>query len=748
MNTAEDHHRKYHCGSKLLYDNFTHRQPVFLQRNIRKILDHHERSLNILKNRTTNATSVPAATDMLSNNENPRSLPSMEMLSDATKPTPRTLQVRPIHIIKKRWNPDGGRMQLPKLVAKPMLSDNPTWLPVPNVVQMKCNVHCRIHVHDVENDKLGDLLHTESHLANLTGVEDDKGEMDFSIDVKPFAVTEDQMLTIHLANHNTNSGRRWKPKRQPQLVLSLAIDCFNSEDASQLLSVIDPDNSLDTVLSPAQAQLRAHWKKLSAYPISTMSALRHYHHDPLGLSTCLNTKEVGYLLRAEISWSPVTKLSGGPLAMCNHIVRMSDVRMRPRPPTTTHHTQTCHITYVFDGGPIGSRSVIHAKFSCVFCPDRLPHPTFDRLHFHYLSFHDHFTFRVHKSAATDHDSVTRTVFIELAKPKYERASDNVCDEREITWINPETPFDLQQYLVEGGSNDWASGKQLPLKTFPKTTRPSYMSKGVARPKASFTDGQLALTTADRQPNVGPPEEVKDIPSRKRKRYVVPTIPNVTIFRAESKREVKPGEGLSESDAEPDDTWLRTKHGVEDFPQLTGAAREFAGLFDGHLLQDEPRNLANVHVCEAVVRFVRRFSVQLRQPHLLQELKRKLDELIDMGLISDEYAVYCLALVDEQKHEHTNGGPAVKEEPLSVTSHIPPSTTLPAHNKLDVIMIDDSDTEPGAEVSPATFPQTNGDDTDMQDTVYHAPHVCVCGTVALGSHKVITCRNVVSLSHAD
>jgi hypothetical protein len=307
---------------------------------------------------------------------------------------------------------------------------------------------------------------------------------------------------------------------------------------------------------------------------------------------------------------------------------------------------------------------------------------------------------------------------------------------------------LQQYLFEGGSNDWASGKQLPLKTFPKTTRPSYISKGVARPKASFTNGQLALTTADRQPNVGPPEEVKDIPSRKRKRYVVPTIPNVTIFRAESKREVKPGEGLSESDAEPDDTWLRTKHGVEDFPQLTGAAREFAGLFDGHLLQDEPRNLANVHVCEAVVRFVRRFSVQLRQPHLLQELKRKLDELIDMGLISDEYAVYCLALVDEQKHEHTNGGPAVKEEPLSVTSHIPPSTTLPAHNKLDVIMIDDSDTEPGAEVSPATFPQTNGDDTDMQDTVYHAPHVCVCGTVALGSHKVITCRNVVSLSHAD
>jgi hypothetical protein len=748
MNTADDHHRKYYCGSKLEYDSFAARQPSFLQRNLRKVLDHHEHSLNILKNRSTNATSVSAATDMLSNNEHPRSLPSMDVLWAATKPTLRTLKVHPIHIIKKRWNPDGGRVQLPKLVAKPKPSGNPTWLPAPNLVQIRCNVHCRIYVHDAENDRLGDLLHTETHLADLIGVEDDKGDMDFSIDVKPFSITEDQMVTTQLANHNTNGGRRWKNKCQPQLVLSLAIDCFNSEDASQLLSVIDPDTSSDTILSPAQAQLRAHWKRLSAYPISTMSALRHYHHDPHGLSTCLNTKEVGYLLRADISWSPVTKSSGTPLAMCNRAMRVADPKKRIQPPTITHRSQICQITYIFDGGPLGSRSIIQTNFSCVFCLDRLPHPTFDRLHFHYLSFHDHFAFKVHKLTATQPNSLSRTVLIELAKPFYERASDNVCDEREIAWIKPETPFNLQKYLSESGSNTWASGKQLPLKTFPKTVKPSCMSNGATRLRTSFANAQSAPTPADRPPNVGPPEEVKEVPPRKRKRHTVPVIPNVTIFRAESKREVKPGEGLSESDAEPDDTWLRTKHGVEDFPQLTGAAREFAGLFDGYLLQDEPRNLANVHVCEAVVRFVRRFAVQLRQPHLLHELRRKLDELMDMGLISDEYAVYCLALIDGKIHERTNSGPAVKEEPSSGTSHIPPSTALPGHNKLDVIMIDDSDTEPGAEVSPAIFSQTNGHATDMQDTVYHAPHACVCGTVALGSHKVITCRNVVSSSHVD
>ena len=740
MNPVDDYHRFY-CGSKVLYDKVRKRQPVFLQRNLRKVLDHHEHSLNSSKNPSTNTTSDLPATDMLPNNE-PRHLPSKNMLSAATKPKQQTLIVHPTHILKKRWNSDGERRELSLgPVAKPV-SSNPTWLPAPGHIRIRCNVHCHIHAHDPE--KLSPLLHTSSRLAYINVVEDDRGEFDIFIDMKPFKITEEQMLTTQLANHNANGDKIWRrTKRPPQLMLNLAIDCFNSEDASQLLSVIDPHTKLETILSPAQAQLRAYWK-LSTLPIPPLSSLLRYQHEPNDQAPHANTRQMDYVLEAHISWNPGTKSSKTPLAMCNHVAQMLEPKSR-QPPTTTHHPQTCHITYVFDGGPMGSRVINHAKLSCVLCPDRLPYPTFDRLHFHYLSFHDHFTYKVHKSVTSDSGSLMRTVFIELAVPKYERASDNVCDEREITWVKPEAPFDLQQYLLEGGSNTWASTKQLPLKSFPKTAKPSFMSKGVARPKIFSTNGQLTLTPPDRQPKVGPPADVKEVPSRKRKRYLVPNIPDVTIFRAEAKREVKPGEGLSESDAEPDDTWLRIKHGIEDFPQLTGAARHFATLFDGHLLQDEPRNLANVHVGEAVVRFVRRFAVQLRQPHLRQELKLKLHELKDMDLISDEYVDYCLALVAEGEQGHINGGPAIKEEFPSQHSRIPPSTNLPGHNTLDIIMIDDSDSEPGAEVSPATFPQTKDDDTDMQDAVYHAPNVCVCGKVALGSHKVISCQNIVSLS---
>lgn len=736
MNPVDDHHRKY-CGSKLLYDKSRNRQPVFLQRNLRKVLDHHEHSLNIYKNRLTNATTTSelAAPDMLPNNEQPRLLPSMDMLSAASKPMQQTLKAVPMSVVKKRLHPDGQQVRTwPMPVAKPVPSAT-AWLPAPNHVQMKCNLRCSIHVYDAENDRLGVLLHTESHLAMLTGVEDDKGEIDFAIDTKPFIITEDQMFTTHLANNN--SSRRWKTRRPPQIVLTLAIECFNSEHASQLLSIIDPDSNPETTLSPSQAQLRANWKRLSTFPIPTLSALRRYRHEPNDQAPRNNTKPMDYALRALISWNPVTKSSETPLVTCNHVMQVLAPKPQNQLPTTTH-PQTCRITYVFDGGPIGSRSITRTRLSCVFCPDRLPHPTFDRLHFHYLSFHDHFTFKVHKPATTDSNLVTRTVVIDLAVPKYERASDNVCDEREIAWIRPKAPFDLQQYLSEGGNNAWARGKQLPLKMFPKTAKPSSMSKGMAQSKIYSTNGQFAS-------NVDPPAEVKEVPSRKRKRHVVPVIPGVAIFRAESKREVQPGEVLSESDAEPDDTWLRTKHGAEDFPQLTGAARQFAGLFDGHLLQDEPRNLANIHVGEAVVRFVRRFATRLRQPHLRQELKFKLQELMEMELISDEYVDYCLSLVPGEQ-ERTNGGLAIKEEFPSGVGRIPPSTDQLGHNALDVVMIDDSDTEPGAEVSPATFPRTKDNDTDMQDAVYQKPNVCVCGKVALGSHKIITCQNTVSSCH--
>ncbi|KAI5210432.1 hypothetical protein E4T39_00009 [Aureobasidium subglaciale] len=691
----------------------------------------------------------------------------MDMLSKATKPAQQSLKIHPKRLVKKGSN-YGKAARLPNEVAKHEPSANPTWLPPPNNIKIKCNLCCTLALNDAGGINSGRALYTESRLANLIGVRDDKGDLTFAIDMEPFIVDGNQLLTTQLTNHNANSGRRWKKEGLKDAALGIGITCFNSEDAFELLSAIDTDISSGQAVSPEQAELRTAWKRLPACPDSPLP-LRRYYHESEARPNPGVSKKLEYLFDVDISWSPKAELSGTPLAMCNNITQTIKSKKRPQFPSTAQRPTICHITYVFDGGVMGSRSIARTRLSCVFCPDRLPHTTFDRLHFHYLSHHDHFTFQVHAPPATNSSWIIRTVHVELSPPKYERASDNVSDQREITWIKPEVPFDLQQYLSEGGFNAWAVGKQSASKIFVKTIKPSLIRKGVARAKGSPANGQPPIS---RPPK--PPEEVKDIPPRKRLKYSVPDIEGVTLFRAESKRIIEPGEVLSESDAEPDDSWLWIRHRKEDFSQLTGAAREFVTLFDDHLV-DEPTIHGRVQLCEVVVRFVKKYALRLGQPHMLQELETKFNQLKRRKLIRQNYIDYCFALIankgqplpKQAEKVKADSASVVGEGPDSAANYVPSPDPQRGHNRLDVIMINDSDEETGAEVSPdihtsshreqvPNHPTTNGvagvagdagEDLHMEDAVHHAPNTCICGKIPMGIRNVITCQNIYC-PHAD
>lgn len=759
MNQVEDN--KKYCGSKLINDISQSRRPVFLQRNLRRALDHHEQNLKILNHRSTSLTSGVAASNMGLFEGLSRILPSLNLLSRVTSVKPQTFRVHPKSLVKKEKNSADAETR-PNVTAKHEPSADPTWLPAPNNIKITCNITCIITLDDANGTNPARVLYSKSHPANLTGVKDAKGHLTFYIAMEPFVVAHNEMLTSHLAAHNGNGGRRWKAERLNHAVLSMSVSCFNSEDAFQLLSAVDPDVIPGHIVAPEQAELRATWKKLPDCP-STPLHIRRYEHVPETTNKARRSKKLEYLLDADISWSPSARKSGTPLAMCNNITRILENRGRPQITRPLSLTQACNVRYVFDGGAMGSRSIVRTRFSCVFCPDRLPHATFDRLHFHYLSFHDHFTFKVHAPPETSPSLFIRVVQIELATPRYERASDNVSDEREITWNKPENPFDLQQYLLEGGLNTWASGKQANLKIISKAARPGVMLNGAAQAGDSPSKGRARLTPTPARPGVGPPEEVQEVPTKKRKRYEVPDIPGVAIFRSQSKREVEPGEILSESDIDPDDSWLRVRHNVEDFPRLTGAAREFTIMFDEHL-KNEPTNQGERHVSGMIVRFTRKHAERLGKPHLLKEFKTKLNELESLEMISEEYINYCLGLIASTRQDkingtangQTHGSPAIKEESEPFVSRNPPPASTKPGNRLDVIMIEDSDTEIGAEVSPAVLKSsrpiqpstqhaTDGD-VEMQDAVHHAPNACVCGKLALGARQVIICQNNVSSPH--
>ncbi|KAI5266223.1 hypothetical protein E4T47_08300 [Aureobasidium subglaciale] len=691
----------------------------------------------------------------------------MDMLSKATKPAQQTLTIRPKRLVKIGSN-FGEAATQPKMVAKHEPLANPTWLPPPDNIKIKCNVCCTLAFNDDAGANSGRALYTKSHLASLTGVRDDKGDLTFAIDMEPFIVDGNQLLTTQLTNHDANGGRRWKKERLKDASLGIGITCFNSEDAFELLSVVDTDILSGQAVFPEQAELRAAWKKLPACPESPLP-LRRYYHESEARPKLGASKRLEYLFDVDISWSAKAKLSGTPLAMCNNITQTIKSKNLPQLRSTAQKPTICHITYVFDGGVMGTRSIARTRLSCVFCPDRLPHATFDRLHFHYLSHHDHFTFQVHTPPATNSSWIIRTVRVELSLPKYERASDNVSDQREITWIKPDVPFDLQQYLSEGGFNTWASGKPSAPKIFAKTIKPSLIRKGIARAKGSPANGQPPTSRP-----LKPPEEVKDIPPRRRLMYTVPDLEEVTLFRAESKRIIEPGEVLSESDAEPDDSWLWIRHRKEEFPQLTGAARDFVTLFDDHLVE-EPTINGGVQLCESIVRFVRKHALLLGQPRMLQEFETKLNQLKRRKLIRQNYIDYCFALIANKGQPLPKQAEKAKADSASVigegskpaASHVLSPDPQRGHNRLDVIMINDSDEETGAEVSPAIctsshreqvpdHPATNGvasktgkaddagdagEDVHMEDAVHHAPNTCICGKIPMGVRNVITCQNL-------
>jgi hypothetical protein len=724
-----DDYRRFPAPS-ILSNIFRQRQPLFLQRNIRRALDSHERTIDALKSPSTGIIAAAESTmDRYS-----RSIPTHDMLARVLHKPPRSLTIHPKRLVKKGALPADADTR-PFLVAKHEPPEVPTWLPPLKDFQIKCNLTCTITVEGTGGDDGARILYSQTHPANLTGVKDEKNDLTFSIDLNPFTISEHHLTQLSI---NANGTGKWKSEPLRSAVLSVGISCFNSEDASQLLSEIDPDVDQAQLLSPEHAELRATWKKLPGCPTSPLP-LRRYQH--VTAPNPRRSKRLDFLLDADISWTPSPVMSGTPLATCNRIIQVSKDKKRPRQAAKVQDPpKPCEITYIFDGS-IGSRRTRRTSFSCVFCPDRLPHPTFDRLHFHYLSCHDHYTFKIHMPPGKGHSIVTRMICIELALPKYERASDNVTDEREISWNRPNSPFDLQRYLLEGGDNTWA-GKPPNSKSSFKAMQSGSFSKGIARSRTT-SEALVSASTASSIPiqqKRRAPEEVSELPSRRRKKVRVVEIPGVAIFRANSKRQVEPGEMISESDEEPDDSWLMIKHRVDDFPGLSLVARQFAILWDEHM-QDEPIS-ADVHVSEAVVRFTRAQAKQLRQPHLLSEFRIKLDELKRIGLISQEYIAYCL--------EYVSRISTIKKDPGSGCQS---PLIKQGSSRMDVIMIDDSDTELGAEVSPSASSHSRRKDAVMQHVVHnhdmavpgHPLHACVCGKLALGWHGVINCANTVSLA---
>lgn len=165
-----------------------------------------------------------------------------------------------------------------------------------------------------------------------------------------------------------------------------------------------------------------------------------------------------------------------------------------------------------------------------------------------------------------------------------------------------------------------------------------------------------------------PREVQDVPVFQCKVYVVPPAPpKTTFFRQFTKRALKPGEEISGSEDEMDDEPLRLrKHAEIDQLSISPEMKRFLKLYDDFMHGEKVQ--ADVHVADAVVRFIRAKGPSIWQSGVFGELEKKLMELQEDGQMSVEMQTACIKMVrDLQPNIQSNVG---SSQTLEQTEHPP------------------------------------------------------------------------------
>ncbi|KAF1844947.1 uncharacterized protein K460DRAFT_376497 [Cucurbitaria berberidis CBS 394.84] len=300
----------------------------------------------------------------------------------------------------------------------------------------------------------------------------------------------------------------------------------------------------------------------------------------------------------------------------------------PTPPASTE-TARHELTFVYANKKI-HRSDLGCPYEAEGC-HRRPHKSIDALRMHMDGLHNNFRHRAVQERV-DENGVEHWRFeCEVSENRTgQRASDRADEPFDVRVMPPPRPFDRRQYLSEG-NDDYQREARLE-----RSTRHPGSKTAVNLPTNTRTARKL-------------PECVQERPAREKKTYSVPRAPpGVTYFRSRSKRPLKEGESISESDDEVDTEWIALRKRAEDRKNnlLSDTARRFLNVFD-RFMQDESIH-ADIHAGDAIVRFARGNGAWLWQEQVFQEFQTKLDELLEDDIISKEVHAASLEFVEGQK----------------------------------------------------------------------------------------------------
>ena len=295
--------------------------------------------------------------------------------------------------------------------------------------------------------------------------------------------------------------------------------------------------------------------------------------------------------------------------------------------------------------PHGFEDVKDVEFQGYYCPIcKGQYESVDRYHFHLVSSHDLFKFRVDWTSTTIGDDRSRydvKVQFKVNNKYANRASNSAPDPEEFVWTRPKTLFNLDAYMRSGeGTKAW---------TVQETTQRS--SKPTAEDEVRATKklkGRLNGSddfTGRRGPRIPLPSSIPDLPPPKRRKFQIPKAPEgVRFYHARTKIPLNNDEEYPESDDDMDETWLIQRHDavIAKDPNLSDTAKDFIICYDQHMFREKLSS--SLHLGEALVRFARGNRELLQRQVMYAEFHKCMANLVCHQCISPLTVRVCSEIV--------------------------------------------------------------------------------------------------------
>lgn len=732
-------HKKL-VGNVVLHRALVVPERRFLRRNLRQVLDAHERDVARLETSPASGTIENDIAGLIVDdamNANERSAagwsyPTKEMLQDLVRGQKPLLRIEALQIRHPRSK---ARLERRGTVREGE-DDGEEWLPPPN---SGLTIPCTVGVSVTDPAAPRQRVFAESRPATIREVRDGDGKTShFDIKLhRSFLIELSKLFTI---TETGNNGYRWKRTITAKYTLDITIHCHDSEDTAELLGCLESKDASSYAKSPAsEGVLNASWDNLPECPTAGQYLVlkrskNHKGNKPL---------EPEYRLDVAMGW---TRRRDAPLELYNRAVARQErpARQLPTPSGSEDlekKSKTYEIVYKYEEG-LYTRALTVQGLRCPLCLRSEELSSFERLRLHCATFHDHFRFEAEAGADnnTAGDKQRHVVWISLA-PEEREKQDRGPDDIQMDWVAPHRPFNVSAHLR--GEDDW-------------------VGKRPRRARANRTRGRATISTARSRdaPTAGPPQpvrkrpaldDVEDLPDHRPRKRRVPNVPNVHFYHSRSKQRIPPGSFISDSDDDIDESWMQNKerHELNNF-EVAGVKKDFILAFDGHMKRERPESA--LFVREALVRFTRSHLEKLQDREFRSLFTEKLDTLRKQGIVSAETVEYCYDLVKKSHHGRRTGSKETTPgaEPDSRTTTKPNGIYDEVNggvpNRARRKWVNGKGFVDRTPPSEHQREPTQG----LRDTAEEAvppstTGICTCGQSALGERAALACADPVSSS---